>query len=586
MVFCRTIKFRILSVCLCLSLLMTSLLGFVLYTDVKQSYIRQDIRYSGYNMKMVMNNIDRDYSQIVNYLLWLSGSREVTRFLNMNPVSNAYSAARVAAFSSCQKQMLSMSLSGLVDKCVVSSLDGSYFVVGRNNGDPSDHLQIAGEDPATLSPNIRVGAFRPSPFRYGAEATGIMLTCGIYNQANQLIGSAHLFVTADILGTQLARYLAGEDGGLFLDTENGCYPVENGRLAGFPQGDTVLSGLVPVDGEGGVYTAGLHQGGKAAEAVAVGSSLTGWRLVKLLPAYTAGDISAGLGSLLFAMGAIVFGCFTLMMLALIRLINRPVARIIRRVGLVATGDFARDPAIETDDELGTIGRGINSMSADIQKLIAAHLEEQQQKKNYEFKVLQTQINPHFLYNTLSSIKWMASIQKAQGIAEMSSTLGHMLRLIAQVNDEIIPLDKELEFVRDYAVIQSYRYGDTFTVEYDVEDPALLAARVIKFTLQPLVENALFHGIEPKNMPGVVRIRARRQGEDLLLSVTDDGVGMAAETVERLGRFSRESEGERNTIGLANIHHRIQLEYGEDYGLAIESDPGRFTTVTIRIPHQV
>lgn len=581
----KTLRFRIISICLSLSIFMAFLLSFVVYGNMKDTYIQQDIHYSGLSMKMAMNNIDQYYSQIVNFLLWLSNSREVSRFLTTDQDDITSGAVSVNAFNVVQRQMQSMFLSSPFDKCIISSVEGNYLIVGRNNGDPTDY-DIAAQAEMPASSGIAIGEITLNPFRYGSKNIGLMLACGIYKPGSpQKIGTAHLFMSTEVLDEQFNQYLSQGEYDMFFNMDSSFYMIENRKLSSSTVAGLEISNSQVYDAENSIYTADTVYDGVSRQAVIVESPLNRWQLIKLLPEYTLYNTGEDIIAMMLGLGGIVFFGFVLMTVMMTRIINKPVKRICNRVELVATGDFTRDMTIETEDELGYIGKGINSMSANIEKLIATCLEEEQSKKNYEFKVLQTQINPHFLYNTLNSIKWMASIQRAAGITEMTSTLGHMLRLIAQVNTDIISLEKELEFVNDYIVIQSYRYGDTFQIKYDIEDEELLQAKVIKFTIQPLVENAIFHGIEPKNAPGIITIHAFKQDSSLMIDVEDDGAGISPERLEKLNRFPKETVKEKNNIGLYNIHHRIQLEYGEEYGLQIESTLGKGTRIRVHIPYR-
>ena len=200
-------------------------------------------------------------------------------------------------------------------------------------------------------------------------------------------------------------------------------------------------------------------------------------------------------------------------------------------------------------------------------------------------MLQSQINPHFLYNTLNSIKWMATIQNAPGIAEMTTSLSKLLKDISKGTTTLISLEHELSLIRDYFTIQQYRYGGAGTLEIDVRDEALLSCRILKFTLQPIVENAIFHGIEPKGSSGRITIRIYQdEARDVHVDVTDDGIGMAPEMASSILSASAPTGSSFfKEIGVSNVHKRLQYEFGSRYGLTITSCPGEFTTVSILLP---
>lgn len=266
-------------------------------------------------------------------------------------------------------------------------------------------------------------------------------------------------------------------------------------------------------------------------------------------------------------------------------VNEPVKKLQERMNRISGGDFSRDPSVEWDHELGEIGRNINDLSENVASLIAQKLDDERQKKDYEYKMLQSQVNPHFLYNTLNSIKWMATIQNAPGIAEMTTALSRLLKDISKGRSTVVPISQEISLLNDYFTIQSYRYGGTITLSYEIEDEKLTTCKIPKFTLQPIVENAIFHGIEPKGNAGTILIRIfEDEKNDVHIDITDDGIGIEPDAIERL--FSDDSASGDSffrEVGVRNVHKRLQYEFPGDYGLKIESQPGLYTTVTILIP---
>lgn len=272
-----------------------------------------------------------------------------------------------------------------------------------------------------------------------------------------------------------------------------------------------------------------------------------------------------------------------------RMIAHPIMALQNRMEKIGGGDFSADPAIEWDNELGDIGRGINQMTARVTALMDRRLEDEKQKQDLEYRMLQNQINPHFIYNTLNSIKWMATIQHAPGIAEMVTALSRLLKSVSKGNERLVPLYEEFALLNDYFTIQQYRYGGTITLDVSyIEDESLTHSCLIpRFTLQPLVENAIFHGIEPKGSAGSVTLQVERDtaNGDVLIHLTDDGVGMTPEQAAKAlcEPGPEEAAAKYRHVGMWNVHKRLQYSFGEAYGLNIESQPGKGTTVTVRLP---
>ena len=281
----------------------------------------------------------------------------------------------------------------------------------------------------------------------------------------------------------------------------------------------------------------------------------------------------------------------LLMLMLNRMINIPVSKIRAKMLRVAEGDFSRDPSIEWNHELGDIGRGINDLSENVYLLMNKRLEDEKTKKDLEYKMLQSQINPHFIYNTLNSIKWMATIQGANGISEMTTALAKLLKSISKGTSLLVSVREEFSLLQDYFTIQHYRYGGTITLEITVDDESVYDCHIIKFTLQPLVENAIFHGIEPKGA-GHISIHAfyetqEDNSSDIRIDVRDDGVGMSQEKAEQILSSNNDNSADFfREIGVSNVHKRLQYEFGPQYGITIDSVEGEYTVMSIRIPGKV
>ena len=266
-------------------------------------------------------------------------------------------------------------------------------------------------------------------------------------------------------------------------------------------------------------------------------------------------------------------------------VSVPVSKLQKRIKKIEKGDFSRDPSTEWNHELGDIGRTINNLSETVQTMVEQKVEDEKKKNEYEYKMLQSQINPHFLYNTLNSIKWMATIQNAPGIAEMTTALSRLMKSVSKGTKSTIPIKRELELVKDYFTIQKYRYGGIITLEIENDDPELLSCEILKFSLQPIVENAIFHGIEPKGTAGKITIHIYSdEVNDVHIDVTDDGIGMDEETMIKVLNEPSETAVFFKEIGINNVNKRIQYNYGEKYGLFIKSEVGEYTTVTVLLPN--
>lgn len=240
--------------------------------------------------------------------------------------------------------------------------------------------------------------------------------------------------------------------------------------------------------------------------------------------------------------------------------------------------------VKSDDETDLLIDGFNRMSTQINELIQQVQTEQARKKEVEMQALVAQINPHFIYNSLESINSMAVLEGNKNISKMVISLGKLLRISISENQELIPLTMEMEHVRHYMDIQKFRFEDKFS--YHIEIPESCKYYMTqKLIVQPIVENALYHAIEPMEGSGIISIVASDGGRDILIDVTDNGPGFDQETLFNLWNKERGSTKKyrENGVGLRNVHDRLSIRFGGYYGIMICSAPGYGSTIRIRIP---
>lgn len=265
-------------------------------------------------------------------------------------------------------------------------------------------------------------------------------------------------------------------------------------------------------------------------------------------------------------------------------LTRSTTRLVRYMKeLTENEDYGSvDPSIEEgDDEIANIGKSVNAMSLSIAHLLESNEKLYDEKRETELSMLQMQVNPHFLYNTLETIRYLAQLQKADGIASMSRGLSHLLKNIAKGNGERIPLRDEIGLLKEYDEIQQVRYMGMYEIVYDIPDE-LYECKIQKFTLQPLVENAIFHGIEPGGKCGTITISAHRDDTFLYIDVLDDGVGMSDEEIAHVFDEKAHFKGNMTGVGIRNIRERIKLYYGDECDLTYESVKGKYTKAVVRI----
>ena len=253
--------------------------------------------------------------------------------------------------------------------------------------------------------------------------------------------------------------------------------------------------------------------------------------------------------------AIVVGVTAMLSTFLSVNLNHPIKQITKNVNKISKGDFTHLQEIDDNSELGELNRHILKMSEDIQRLLQEQKERETEKRRLEVRVLQAQINPHFLYNTLNSIKIMASMQSAYNISAMVDALGKLIRANQTVTAEWIPLKQELDLLDSYLYIQNIRFKGKIRSEWSIEDESLLQQKILKFTLQPLVENAIIHGLADLPQGGEILIICDTHKTDLRIRILDDGVGIEPDRLAYIQAMLNDSSGifhQENGMGIKNV----------------------------------
>lgn len=285
---------------------------------------------------------------------------------------------------------------------------------------------------------------------------------------------------------------------------------------------------------------------------------------------------------LVAMGLMAVALFFSRFVA--KSITLPIQRLCDSMERVQEGDFSvSDIVVDSENEIGSLTKSFNVMTQRIHELMAQNIREQEAKRKSELKALQSQINPHFLYNTLDSIIWMAEGKKNEEVVRMTASLARLLRQSISNEDELVSIGQEIEYARGYLTIQKMRYKDKLEFRIEVE-PSILNIRLIKLVLQPVIENAIYHGLKYKESRGLLLVKGFMKNGNAVLQVIDDGVGMDQETLDHI--YERHKvDYHSNGVGIYNVQKRLQLYYGNEYGIVYESKPGEGTTATITIPGQ-
>ena len=424
----------------------------------------------------------------------------------------------------------------------------------------SSHVQhiVSGERPwvITLSRGLR-------NFSNGGEKEGVFFIDLNYSAISELCDQ-------NTIGTKGYVFILDESGNIvYHPQQQQLYnelQTENISLIMDTDEDTVLTGT---GNNGKLYSISR-------------SDKTGWTVVdctnvrELLSKSRQAQSIYVLTAVVLVIVALLFSRF------MARSITFPIQKLRDSMKKVQEGDFSvSDVVVDSRNEIGSLTKSFDVMTHRIQELMEQNVHEQEQKRKSELKALQSQINPHFLYNTLDSIIWMAEGKKNEEVVLMTASLARLLRQSISNEDEVVPIANEVEYARGYLTIQKMRYKDKLEFQIDV-DPSILHIPLIKLVLQPIIENAIYHGLKYKESKGLLIIKGFPKDGNAVLQVIDDGVGMDEETLAHI--YDRHKVNyHSNGVGVYNVQKRLKLYYGEDYGITYESVVGKGTTATITIP---
>ena len=264
-------------------------------------------------------------------------------------------------------------------------------------------------------------------------------------------------------------------------------------------------------------------------------------------------------------------------------IIKPIQELSQVTRQISQGDFSARARTDTHDEVAQLADSVNSMTESLEELVGKIKEDERKMRHADLRLLQEQINPHFLYNTLDTIVWLIEGHASDKAVNMVVSLSEFFRLVLSKGREYITIQEEEMHIKSYLEIQQVRYRDILEYRIDIA-PELYRYKILKLTLQPLVENSLYHGIKYKRAKGVIVVTGKLQGDTVVFQVQDNGVGMEKEELDNLcSEIVKPCQDTGKGFGLANVNERIRMNFGPEFGMKIESAPGAGTCVEVVIP---
>lgn len=401
----------------------------------------------------------------------------------------------------------------------------------------------------------------------GTSTLGVLLVDMNYNSIEQILKKANVGNSSEYV------YLIDGKGGIIYHPRQkliytDLYQENNIEAAGYEDGSTEE----------------IFQGEKRLVTVKT-VSYTGWKIVSVVPM---SSFDMGMTGTKYFVIMLV----TVSMLAVILLnqlvsasIAMPLKKLNNSVKEWETGNMNPSIYIGGSMEVEHLGCTLRSTVEQIRQLMQDIVVEQEEKRKSELDALQSQINPHFLYNTLDSIVWMIEGERYEDAVFMITQLASLFRISLSRGKTVISVEDELKHARNYMNIQKVRYKNIFEVRFDI-DPEILQCCTVKLVVQPLLENAIYYGVECMDGDGEIDVNGYRREDDIYIEVRDNGLGIPEDEVEQLLKENNRVHKRGSGVGLLNVHNRIRLRFGEEYGLEIESEPDEGTTVRIHLPYIV
>ena len=543
----KTVKGRVIFLLVLTALVITVLVLLFSFDMIRSFELRTMVQSVEFNFQLISGMVEQDFRDLSVLAWWCGHNRDIAEFLLSKDQNNTRS---LDVWQRLSDEYTNNRAARYIRRLIVfdSSLE-KFLQVGNLTGgsEPVTVYNLGKVFAAGLERNSQWQALIQDPFA-PREFLVFPLVSPVYSpESGNETGTVFLAAVSGIITDKLRGYNPPADSRLYLSLGKQYYRIEGGSLSpedfpyqteGDDSGNSGRAVLAVRNMEGKKYTLIRYpiREGMAFNQI-LSDDIGFFPLRGALP-----WLAGGLGALLLL--------------------------------------------------LGFMGWGVNRMTREITDLMEKRIADEKNKQDLEYRMLQSQINPHFLYNTLNSIKWMASIQNASGIAEMTTALSRLLQTISRDARKMVPLRDELSILDDYLVIQKYRYGDSITMEKKISCEALLATPIPRFVLQPLIENAIFHGIEPKGA-GVITVEVKPENDNVsydngsndnvCVSVTDDGVGMSPGAIAAFRESGWKDQGIFRELGIHNVDERLRCAFGAQYGLSIASEEGKFTTITMMLP---
>ena len=553
----KTLKSKITLLTVSFTLLLAILVASFSFFMFRSFALQSQITSTEFNLQFIGAKARQSMIALDSLVRWVTTNSQITTYLESDGVEVA-----LATYERVKEEVMNNLAQQYVNRIIITDLQHTKLIhTGQQMAasKPVTVLNVTSVLPTTFVEDTTWSTITSDPFLFTDGQVLPIRRVITRSSSTEVTGQLYLAVSSALILDLIKDYTLPEGTSLYLTIGQDFYEIKDGlfTLVDLPRS---IDRSYATSGDA-TTVASVRMNGNTHLLV---TCPTGFQDISLSQTLSLGKIqfqNSTYVALLVVITVLVLFFGLGLTLVLNRLFNRPISKLQERLKAIAESDFSHDASIEWGDELGDIGRGINDLARQIDSLLERRVADEKNKQELEYRMLQSQINPHFLYNTLNSIKWMATLQHATGIAEMTTSLSRLLKNVSKAEDPVISLAEELDLLNDYFTIQKYRYGGTLQMVNTI-DGRYGSIGIPRFTLQPLVENAIFHGLEPKGSTGAVTLSLIEEGEDTItIIVEDDGVGIEEHTLQALLATSS-TGGMFREIGIHNVAKRIEYAFGQ------------------------
>lgn len=531
--------------------------------------------------RQISSNIDFYIKDTENIITYLSQDSRVLKFLNSNDESQSSNNSMqddvckaITGFTSVHPEIAGIMI---VNNKDIYASDVMYRI-SRDLFTNENWYFKACQNPKNIQLFSKpIGRNIDNIFKYSADDVVSMSKAVIDNKSGKCIGVILIDMKLDIIKNVIEDVKPGKNGFVYIVDSTGEIVYSPVNTVVYRIKEEWLT-----DSNDRVSIKRIKD--KDYEIMHMKSTYTGWKTVGVFPLDESLKVVTYIKYYSFIIAVITLILAVVLAVFFTRSIVNPITKLRSLMKRTEEGNLNVHFNSKYNDEIGELGHSFNNMLREIKNLINLVQIEEKNKRKAEINILQSQIKPHFLYNTLDTIQWMAQEHDAEDIVDMVGNLTNLLRIGLNNGDEIIKLRREIEYVESYLTIQKARYEDKLNYEINV-DNNILDYDVIKLILQPLVENAIYHGIKEKRGKGKIIITGGVEDNKIHLRVTDNGIGIKEEKLKEINKILREGDSSNSKIGygIFNVNERIKLNYGEEFMLSYSSVYGEGTTVDIWHP---